>query len=139
MPLDLSGKWDLELNENVEDYLKALNIDFAHRKIGSYLSPTKIIIQDGENFMIKTQSTFKSYEFSFTVGVETEEFTKGLDNRILKTLVTWEGHTLVAIQKGEKPNRGWRHWMEGERLYLELTCGDVICYQVYKRKHKQEH
>lgn len=60
------------------------DIDFAHRKIGSHLSPTKIIIQDGENFMIKTQSTFKSYEFSFTVGVETEEFTKGLDNRILK-------------------------------------------------------
>lgn len=59
-------------------------MDFPLRKIGSHLSPVKIIIQDGDNFMIKTQSTFITYEFSFTIGVETEEFTKGIDNRILK-------------------------------------------------------
>lgn len=22
------------------------------------------------------------------------------------------------MQKGEVPNRGWRHWLEGEKLYL---------------------
>lgn len=36
----------------------------------------------------------------------------------LQTLVSWEGDKLVAIQKGEKANRGWKHWIEGDKLYL---------------------
>ncbi len=61
-----------------------IDIDFAIRKIAAHLTPVKTFIQDGENFVIKTQSAFKSYELSFTVGVEKEEFTKGFDNRMLK-------------------------------------------------------
>ncbi len=61
-----------------------IDIDFAIRKIAAQLTPVKTFIQDGENFVIKTQSAFKSYELSFTVGVEKEEFTKGFDNRMLK-------------------------------------------------------
>ncbi|XP_026060803.1 retinol-binding protein 2-like [Carassius auratus] len=134
MPVDFTGKWELESSENLENYLKALDIDFAIRKIAAHLTPVKTFIQDGDNFVIKTQSAFKSYELSFSVGVEKEEFTKGFDNRMLKTLVTWEGDKLVAIQKGEKANRGWKHWIEDDKLYLELTCEDAVCQQVYKRK-----
>ncbi|NP_001002307.1 retinol-binding protein 2b [Danio rerio] len=134
MPVDFTGKWELESSKNLENYLKALDIDFAIRKIAVHLTPTKIFTQDGDNFVIKTQSTFKNYELSFTIGVEKEESTKGFDNRALKTLVTWEGDKLVAVQKGEKANRGWKHWIEGNKLYLELTCEDAVCQQVYKRK-----
>ncbi|XP_026146080.1 retinol-binding protein 2-like [Carassius auratus] len=134
MPVDFTGKWELESNENFENYLKALDIDFAIRKIAARLTPTKTFIQDGDNLVITTQNAIKSYELSFTIGVEKEEFTKGFDNRMLKTLVTWEGDKLVAIQKGEKANRGWKHWMEDDKLYLELTCEDAVCLQVYKRK-----
>lgn len=35
-----------------------------------------------------------------------------------QTIVTWEEEQLVCVQKGEVPNRGWRHWLEGETLYL---------------------
>ncbi|RXN03430.1 coatomer subunit beta [Labeo rohita] len=120
MPVDFTGKWELESSKNLEDYLKALDIDFAIRKIAAHLTPVKTFIQDGDNFVIKTQSAFKSYELIFTIGVEKEEFTKGFDNRMLKTLVTWEGDKLVAIQKGEKQNRGWKHWIEDDKLYLPL-------------------
>lgn len=61
-----------------------IDIDFAIRKIAVHLTPVKTFIQDGDNFVIKTQSAFKSYELSFAVGVEKEEFTKGFDNRMLK-------------------------------------------------------
>ncbi|XP_057188944.1 retinol-binding protein 2b [Triplophysa rosa] len=118
MPADFNGKWELESSENLEDYLKALDISFAIRKIALHLRPAKIFTQDGNNFVIKTQSTFKSFELSFTVGVEKEEITEGFDNRVIKTLVTWEGDKLVATQKGEKGNRGWKHWIEGDKLYL---------------------
>uniref|UniRef100_A0A671QFX8 Lipocalin/cytosolic fatty-acid binding domain-containing protein n=1 Tax=Sinocyclocheilus anshuiensis TaxID=1608454 RepID=A0A671QFX8_9TELE len=76
MPVDFTGKWELESSENLENYLKALDIDFAIRKIA-----------DGDNFVIKTQSAFKSYELSFTIGVEKEELTKGFDKRMLKVYI----------------------------------------------------
>uniref|UniRef100_A0A3P9LC46 Cellular retinoic acid-binding protein 1 n=1 Tax=Oryzias latipes TaxID=8090 RepID=A0A3P9LC46_ORYLA len=118
MPPDISGKWILETNDRLEDYMKALNIDFATRKIALALSQTKLITQDGDKFTIKTCSTFRNYEISFTVGVEFDEHTVGLDNRHVKSLIKWEGDELVCTQTGQKANRGWKHWLQGEKLYL---------------------
>ncbi|XP_072544397.1 retinol-binding protein 2b [Salminus brasiliensis] len=134
MPVDLSGRWVLETNDNFDDFMKVLGIDFATRKIALLLSQTKVIIQDGDKFVIKTLSTFRNYERGFTIGEEMEEYTKGLDNRVVKTLITWEGDTLVCRQKGEKANRGWKHWIEGDKLHLELYCEDVVCHQVFKKQ-----
>lgn len=39
-------------------------------------------------------------------------------NLSLQTLVVWEGDALVCVQKGEKENRGWKQWVEGDKLYL---------------------
>ncbi|XP_026947405.1 retinol-binding protein 2 isoform X2 [Sagmatias obliquidens] len=110
------------------------DIDFATRKIAIHLAQTKIIEQDGDNFKTKTNSTFRNYNLDFTVGVEFDEYTKGLDNRNVKTLITWEGDVLVCVQKGEKKNRGWKQWVEGDKLHLELTCDDQVCRQVFKKK-----
>lgn len=62
------------------------DIDFATRKIAVRLTQTKIIQQDGDNFKTKTNSTFRNYDLDFTVGVEFDEHTKGLDNRTVKVL-----------------------------------------------------
>lgn len=62
------------------------DIDFATRKIAIHLTQTKIIEQNGDNFKTKTNSTFRNYEVDFTVGVEFDEYTKGLDNRKVKVL-----------------------------------------------------
>uniref|UniRef100_A0A8C2XPE4 Cellular retinoic acid-binding protein 1 n=1 Tax=Cyclopterus lumpus TaxID=8103 RepID=A0A8C2XPE4_CYCLU len=135
MPANFSGKWILETSDKFEDLsILALDIDFATRKIAISLSQTKVVSQDGDKFDFKTLSTFRNYELAFTVGVEFDECTKGLDNRNIKCLVTWEGDKLVCTQKGEKANRGWKHWIEGGKLYLELTCENVVCVQVFKRK-----
>ncbi|KAF4089614.1 hypothetical protein AMELA_G00068700 [Ameiurus melas] len=134
MPVDFSGTWILETNNNFEDYMKILNIDLVTRKVAVHLSQTKVIIQDENKLTIKTLSTFRNYEISLTIGEEFDECTKGLDNRKLKTLVSWEGDTLVCTQKGEKANRGWKHWLEGDKLHMELYCEDVVCHQVFIRK-----
>eukprot|EP00069_Balaena_mysticetus_P009087 bmy_19996T0 len=110
------------------------DIDFATRKIAIHLAQTKIIEQDGDKFKTKTNSTFRNYNLDFTVGVEFDEYTKGLDNRNIKTLIVWEGDALVCVQKGEKENRGWKQWVEGDKLHLKLTCGDQVCHQVFKKK-----
>uniref|UniRef100_A0A7N9D7E7 Retinol binding protein 2 n=1 Tax=Macaca fascicularis TaxID=9541 RepID=A0A7N9D7E7_MACFA len=121
MTRDQNGTWEMESNENFEGYMKALDIDFATRKIAVHLTQTKVIDQDGDNFKTKTTSTFRNYDVDFTVGVEFDEYTKGLDNRHVKSLVTWEGDVLVCVQKGEKENRGWKQWIEGDKLYLVST------------------
>lgn len=36
----------------------------------------------------------------------------------VQTVVTWDGDKLVCVQKGEKENRGWTHWIEGDLLHL---------------------
>ncbi|XP_030634657.1 retinol-binding protein 2 [Chanos chanos] len=134
MPADYNGTWEMVKNENFDDVMKALDIDFATRKIAKHLSQTKVIVQNGDKFETKTLSTFRNYEVNFTVGEEFEEHTKGLDNRVVRTLVTWDGDKLVCVQKGEKANRGWIHWIEGDLLYLDITCEDKICHQVFKKK-----
>ncbi|XP_069329266.1 retinol-binding protein 2 [Eulemur rufifrons] len=134
MTRDQNGTWEMESNDNFDGYMKALDIDFATRKIAVHLTQTKIIDQDGDKFKTKTNSTFRNYNLDFTVGVEFDEHTKGLDNRLVKTLIVWEGDVLVAVQKGDKENRGWRQWVEGDKLYLELTCGNQVCRQVFKKK-----
>ncbi|XP_029930581.1 retinol-binding protein 2-like [Myripristis murdjan] len=134
MPVDYSGKWIMETNTKFEEYLELLDIDITFRRIAASLVLTKVIVQDGDKFDIKTQSIFSCYPLAFTVGEEFDECTKGLDNRNLKTLVTWEGDKLVCTQRGEKNNRGWKHWIEEDKLYLELTCEDVVCLQVFTRE-----
>ncbi|KAI4895020.1 hypothetical protein NFI96_025008, partial [Prochilodus magdalenae] len=118
MPADYNGRWEMVSNENFDELMKALDIDFATRKIAAHLTQTKVLVQNGDKFETKTLSTFRNYEVNFTVGVEFEEYTKGLDNRVVKTLVQWDGDKLVCVQKGEKENRGWKHWIEGDLLHL---------------------
>lgn len=61
-------------------YLFLLDVDFATRKIAACLAQTKVIVQEGGMFSFQTLSTFRNYELAFTVGVEFNEYTKGLDN-----------------------------------------------------------
>ncbi|XP_067826468.1 retinoid-binding protein 7a isoform X2 [Heptranchias perlo] len=136
MSVDFNGSWNMISNDNFEPYMQALDINFATRKIAVLLKPQKIIEQKGDSFIIKTNSTFRNYHVQFTVGEEFEEDTNGLDNRKCKSLVTCDNNKLVCVQKGEKKNRGWTHWVEGDELHLELCCENQICKQVYKKVSK---
>lgn len=42
-----------------------------------------------------------------------------------QTTVSWDGDQLVCEQRGEKQNRGWRHWLEGDQLHLVRRRGGV--------------
>ncbi|XP_053280044.1 retinoid-binding protein 7a [Pleuronectes platessa] len=133
MPPSLCGTWDTFSNVNFEGYMIALGISPCLRKIAMKQKLRKVIEQQGDQFIIKTLSPLRNYTLSFRLGQELEEFTKGLDNRHLKSLVTWEGNKLVCEQIGEKKNRGWTHWIEDNKLHLELYCEGEVCKQVFKK------
>ncbi|KAL7398544.1 hypothetical protein ABVT39_011338 [Epinephelus coioides] len=133
MPAGLCGTWDMITSVNLEGYMIALGISRMVRKIAVKLRMRKVIEQQGDQFIIKTISTFRNYTITFRVGEEFEEFTQGLDSRHVKSLVTWEGNKLVCEQTGEKKNRGWAHWIEDDKLHLELYCEGEVCKQVFKK------
>ncbi|XP_047463934.1 retinoid-binding protein 7a [Mugil cephalus] len=134
MPASLCGTWDIISNVNLEGYMIALGISPCLRKIALKLKLKKVIEQQGDQYLVKTISTFRNYTITFKVGQEFDEFTQGLDNRKVKSLVKWEENKLVCEQSGEKKNRGWAHWVEDDKLYLELYCEGQVCKQVFKKK-----
>ncbi|XP_070766031.1 retinoid-binding protein 7a [Enoplosus armatus] len=134
MPASLCSTWEIISNVNFEGFMIALGIGHNLRKIALKLKLKKVIELQGDLYIIKTASTFKNYTISFRVGQEFDEFTKGLDNRHVKSLVTWQGNKLVCEQTGEKKNRGWAHWIEEDKLHLELYCEGEVCKQVFKKK-----
>ncbi|XP_048639607.1 retinoid-binding protein 7 [Marmota marmota marmota] len=108
-------------------------IDFATRKIAKLLKPQKVIEQNGDSFAIHTYSSLRNYLVKFKVGEEFDEDNKGLDNRKCKSLVTWDHDRLTCVQNGEKKNRGWTHWIEGDKLHLEMFCEGQVCKQTFQR------
>uniref|UniRef100_A0A8C4WZ95 Retinol binding protein 7b, cellular n=1 Tax=Eptatretus burgeri TaxID=7764 RepID=A0A8C4WZ95_EPTBU len=84
MVVDFNGTFDFVSSDNFDGYMKVLGIDYPTRKIGNLLKPQKVVTQQGDHFCFKTFSSFRNYEVSFTVGVEFDEHTKGLDKRDLK-------------------------------------------------------
>lgn len=133
MPPNLTGYYRLVSQKNLEDYLEALNINVVLRKIVLLLRMDKEIDHQGSHMVVKTLSPFRNYIMEFEVGVEFEEDLRIVDGRKCQTTVTWEEEQLVCVQKGEVPNRGWRHWLEGDRLHLELTARDAVCKQVFRK------
>ncbi|XP_049568790.1 retinoid-binding protein 7 isoform X1 [Orcinus orca] len=109
------------------------DIDFATRKIARLLKPQKVIEQNGDSFTIHTNSSFRNYLVKFKVGEEFDEDNKGLDNRKCKSLVIWDNDRLTCVQKGQKKNRGWTHWIEGDQLHLEMFCEGQVCKQTFQR------
>ncbi|XP_048845313.1 retinol-binding protein 1-like [Brienomyrus brachyistius] len=135
MPVDLNGYWKMVSNDNFEEYLKALDINIAIRKIATLLKPDKDITHNGNHINIKTLSAFKNYNMDFEVGKEFVEDLSGVDDRKCRTTIKWEGDKLVCVQNGEKEGRGWTHWRDGDLLHLELRVCGVVCKQVFKKQN----
>ncbi|XP_037703434.1 LOW QUALITY PROTEIN: retinol-binding protein 5 [Choloepus didactylus] len=133
IPPNLTGYYRFVSQKNLEDYLQALNLNVALQKITLLLKPDKEIDNQGPHMTVKILSAFRNYILKFEVGVEFEEDLRIVDGRKCQTIVTWEGEQLVCVQKGEVPNPGWRHWVEGEKLYRELMARDAVCEQVFQK------
>ncbi|XP_043935639.1 retinol-binding protein 1-like [Protopterus annectens] len=130
---NLSGYYSFVSQENMDEYLKALDINIALRKIVCLLHPDKEIIQNGNHMIIKTLTTFRNFNMDFELGKEFEEDLGPVDGRKCQTTVAWEGDELICVQKGEKQNRGWKHWIVGDLLHLEMTAEGAAAKQVFRK------
>ncbi|XP_048880665.1 retinol-binding protein 5 [Brienomyrus brachyistius] len=135
MTTNLTGFYKMVSQENMDAYLQALDINIALRKIVCLLKPNKEIIHDPDtgHMIIRTLTTFRNFNMDFTLGQEFSEDLGPVDGRMCQTTVDWEGNKLVCVQKGEKENRGWTHWLEGDLLHLEMRVQDVVAKQVFRK------
>lgn len=130
-----SGTFHMVEQDNMDAYLAALDINFALRKIVCLLKPTKEISHDPATgaMKIRTLTTFKNFNMDFTIGKEFTEDLGPVDGRTCQTTVSWEGENLICVQRGEKEGRGWTHWLEGDKLHLEMRVQGVVAKQVFKK------
>uniref|UniRef100_A0A8C9TUD7 Retinol binding protein 1a, cellular n=1 Tax=Scleropages formosus TaxID=113540 RepID=A0A8C9TUD7_SCLFO len=135
MTPNLTGFYQLVSQENMDAYLSALDINIALRKIVCLLRPNKQISHDPSkgHMVIRTLTTFRNFDMDFNLGQTFTEDLGPVDGRVCQTTVDWQGDKLVCVQKGEKENRGWTHWLEGDLLHLEMRVQDVVAKQVFKK------
>lgn len=69
----LVGTWEFESSENWEEFLKEMNVGMILRKTAAGLKPTVFITNNGNQWGVKTVTTFKTMETNATEDVEFEE------------------------------------------------------------------
>ncbi|CAM9988478.1 unnamed protein product [Bubo scandiacus] len=136
---NFSGNWKMKSSENFEELLKALGVNMMLRKIAvaAASKPAGEIRQDGESFYIRTSTTVRTTEISFSVGEEFEEQT--VDGRPCKSLAKWESENKLVCEqrllKGDGPRTGWSREMTNDgELILTMTADDIVCTRVYVRE-----
>lgn len=106
----------------------------------------KVIEQKGDQYIIKTCSTFRNYTVSFRVGQEFEEFTEGLDNRHVKVTNT-EQCTALELHAPCKRVSGLLQALQLLRLDLRSPLASVqslvtwqgnklVCEQTGEKKNR---
>lgn len=129
MTLVLNKKYKLASSENFDEVMKALGVGLVVRKMGNAVSPVIELTQNGDEYTLTSQSTFKNTSITFKLGEEFEEETP--DGRTVKTVITQDGNKLVQVQKGQKETTIIREFNEDE-VKMTLTVDDIVCTRIYK-------
>lgn len=130
MPIE--GKYELTKSENFEEYMKALGVGMVMRKMAAASTPVTEITKTGDDWNIKTVTTFKTTEIKFQLDKEFPETTA--DGRECQSKISMDGaNTLVHTQtcKGQT-FKILREFTDNE-MKMTLEAPDVTCIRTYKK------
>ncbi|KAM9102583.1 myelin P2 protein isoform X2 [Sarcophilus harrisii] len=125
------GTWKLVSSENFEDYMKALGVGLATRKLAVMAKPHVTISMKNDVITIRTQSALNSSEISFKLGREFEEITP--DNRKTKTTITLDKGVLNQVQKWEDKETTIKRSLVDGKMMVECRMKGVICTRIYEK------
>ncbi|KAM4704860.1 myelin P2 protein-like [Rhinophrynus dorsalis] len=125
------GTWKLCDSQGFDEYMQCLGVGFATRKAGAMAKPNVLISMNGDEIILKTESTLKTTEMKFKLGVEFDETTA--DNRKTKTLITCDNGVLTQVQKWDGKETTITRELKNGQLIVTCTMGDVKCVRVYDK------
>jgi len=126
------GKWKLESSDNFDDYMKAIGIGMATRKIAGSQKPTHIFLAEADgSYILRAESTFKNVDLKFRLNQEFDESTP--DGRKVKTTFRVEGAKLIQDQKGEIDTTITREVTDPNTLVCTFVAAGVTSTRVFKK------
>ena len=130
------GKYERVSEEQYDDFLKALGVNFMLRKAATVSTPVMEVSELGGVWSIKTSTSLKAMELKFKVGEAFDETTA--DGREVSAIVTLEGNKFISEQTakkaGQKSTKTVREFTGSECIVTMTIIGsDVVCVQKFKK------
>jgi len=124
----------MESSDKFDDFLKAIGVGFVMRNMAKVQTPTVEVSNEGDEWTIKTITTFKTSEIKFKLGQEFDE--TRLDGVVVKSIVTLDGpNKLVQKWSGEVQSEIIRE-ADGDKMTVTCKAADVVSTRIYKRLDK---
>ena len=130
------GKYERVSEEQYDDFLKALGVNFMLRKAATVSTPVMEVSELGGVWSIKTSTSLKAMELKFKIGEAFDETTP--DGREVSAIVTLEGNKFISEQtakkSGQKSTKTVREFTGSECIVTMTIIGsDVVCVQKFKK------
>ena len=130
------GKYERVSEEQYDDFLKALGVNFMLRKAATVSTPVMEVSELGGVWSIKTSTSLKAMELKFKIGEAFDETTP--DGREVSAMVTLEGNKFISEQtakkSGQKSTKTVREFTGSECIVTMTIIGsDVVCVQRFKK------
>lgn len=129
--MSIAGKYEMTSSDNFEEYLKAVGVGLATRKLEASSKPTVELTEDGDNFKMKTVTTLKTMDLAFKLGEEFVEETS--DGRKCNTTIVREGNKLIQAQKLDNLTATITRTFTDDGLAATFEAVGVVSKRVYKR------
>ncbi|XP_047460295.1 fatty acid-binding protein 10-A, liver basic-like [Mugil cephalus] len=121
--MDFNGTWKVYEEENLEEFLKAVDAPQMIVKMRKEVKPVTVIEQNGKDFTFTLKTPVCTKTHSFSIGKESE--ITGVDGRKIKCTVREENGKLIAVSDKFTSVRE----IQGDELIETVTAGSVtfIC------------
>ncbi|KAL4240598.1 hypothetical protein ACF0H5_001389 [Mactra antiquata] len=133
----LAGTWNIDRDENLDEYLDAIKIGSVKKQVVKKLKPTLTISVDGDTIEVKiaggpadvmtVKNRFKLEEtfIADAAGVTGEGLTKFVDGRL---------ETDVTPKDKDKPKQKIIREVVNGELVQTMLVGDVTSKRIFKKK-----
>ncbi|XP_071963411.1 fatty acid-binding protein-like [Antedon mediterranea] len=133
MVVNFAGKYKLSKSENFDEYMKAMGVGLAMRKMAGLMSPSCEVTQDGDDFEIKMNVPMvNTHVQKFKIGEPFQDLAPTGEK--IMVIVSWDGDKLIFddVDKTDPPHQIIRE-LDGEDMVVKCIKGEAVCRRVFKR------
>ncbi|XP_035181660.1 fatty acid-binding protein, intestinal isoform X2 [Oxyura jamaicensis] len=128
-----NGAWKIDRNENYEKFMETMGVNIMKRKLGAHDNLKITIQQDGNKFLVKESSNFRTIDIEFTLGVSFEYSLA--DGTELTGSWNMEGNKLVGTFTRKDNGKALTAYREivGDELVQTYVYEGVEAKRFFKR------